>query len=510
MVGQVASSISTPAALGGWNARDSLALMAPNDAIYLNNWWPALSSLNVRFGYTQFATGLPAQVETLMPYAGAATDKLFAFSGTAIYDASAGGAVGAAVVTGLTNARFQYTQISNSGGSYVMAVNGFDKLQYFDGTTWSADGGVYTITGVNTQTIGNILLFKNRVWLISANSLNAYYLPTNAIQGAVSAFPLQGVARMGGYLVAAMTWTIDAGYGLDDQLVFVTSKGEVIVYGGTDPSNISTFGLIGVWQLGAPVGRRCFQKYGGDVILLCQDGLVPLAAGLQSSRLDPRVTLTNKIQGAVNSAVMLYGLNFGWDITYFPKANMIVLNVPVNTGSGQQQYVMNTITQAWANFTGWGANCFTLWKDYLYFGGNQFVGLAWNGTTDNGTTITADGKQAFNFCNSPTTVKRFTMIRPYIVTNGGTAGLQAAINVDFDDSYPYGSASISPVPSGAGVWGTSLWGTGIWGSSSIVQKYWQGVVGEGYSVAIRVRAAINGLTAQWMASDVVFEPGAIL
>jgi hypothetical protein len=507
---QTARTISLPAPLGGWNARDSLALMAPDDAIYLTNWWPALSSVNVRNGYTNFATGLPAAVETLMPYAGGSTDKFFAISNGSVYDISAGGAVGAAAVTGLSNSRFQYTQISNAGGSYLMAVNGADKLQYYDGTTWSADGGTLTITGVNTQSVANILLFKNRIWLLQGNSLNAYYLPTNAIQGAVSAFPLQGVARLGGYLVAAATWTIDAGYGMDDQLVFITSKGEIIVYGGTDPTSLSTFGLIGVWQLGAPVGRRCFQKYGGDVVLVSQDGIVPLAAGLQSSRLDPRVTLTNKIQGAASTAVTTYGANFGWDITYFAKQNMLVLNVPIANGLGTQQFVMNTITQAWANFVGWGANCFCIWKDLLYFGGSTIVANAWNTQADAGTAITADAKQAFNFAGDPVRLKRFTMIRPYIVTNGGTPGLQASINVDFDDSYPYGSASLTPTPASSGIWGTTLWGAGSYGPAQLVQKNWQGVVGTGYSVAPRVKAVVSGLIAQWMATDLVFEPGAVL
>jgi len=506
---QVAQSETIGAPVGGWNARDSLAAMPPTDAVYLTNWWPSLGSVNVRNGYSNFATGLPDQVETLMPYAGGTTDKFFAVSNKAIYDITAGGVAGGAVVSGLSNSRFQYTQISNVGGSYLMAVNGQDKLRYYDGTTWSADGGTYTITGVDTSTVANILLFKNRIWLLQGNSLNAYYLPTNAIQGAVSAFPLQGVARMGGYLVAAMTWTIDAGYGMDDQLVFVTSKGEVIVYGGTDPTTLSTFSLIGVWQLGAPVGRRCFQKYGGDVILISQDGIVPLAAGLQSDRLDPRVTLTNKIQFAVSTAVTTYGSNFGWDVTYFAKANMLVLNVPVAVGQ-QQQYVMNTISQAWCNFTGWNANCFMIWKDLLYFGGNTVIGQAWNTQADAGTNIVADGKGAFTYAGAPTMVKRFTMMRPYLITNGGTPGLQAAVNMDFDDSNPYLAASLNPTPALGGTWGSGKWGTMLWGTSQQIQKNWQGVVGTGYSVAPRLKAVTNGLTAQWMATDLVFEPGAIL
>ena len=506
----VADSVSIPAPIGGWNARDSLANMDPRDAVYLTNWVTTPTSVNMRQGYSVFATGLPSEVESLLGYAGAATDKLFAASSNNIYDVTAGGAVGAAVVTGTGNSRFQYINVSTAGGAFLMAVNGSSKLRGYNGTSWYVDGdGSHDITGLDTATVANISLFKNRVWFVQNSSLNVYYLAAGAISGAVTVFPLQGVAKLGGYVVAAATWTIDAGYGLDDQLAFVTNKGEIIVYGGTDPANISTFSLVGVWQLGAPIGRRCFQKYGGDLLLISQDGLLPMSSALQSDRLDPRVSLTNKIQYAISNAVTAYGSNFGWDITYFPKANLLFLNVPISTGA-QQQYVMNTITQAWCDFTGWNAGCFTVWQDKLYFGTTQAVGLGWNTQADNGANIVADGKQAFNYCGSPGRVKRWTMMRPYIITNGGTPGLQASINVDFDDSNPYTAANLNPIPTVGGIWGSSVWGTMIWGSSSVVQKQWQGVTGEGYSVAPRLKAVTNGLTAQWMATDLVFETGAIL
>ena len=506
----VAKSTSLPAPIGGWNARDSLANMSPTDAVYLTNWFPTPTYVQARSGYSNWSTGLPGQVETLMPYANGATYKLFAASGSGFYDCTTAGAVGAAVVTGLSNARFQSINMANVGVNYLLCVNGVDKLQGYTGSAWYKDGdGSHDITGVDTATVGNIALFKQRVWFTSATGLNAYYLATNAISGAVSTFPLQGVFKLGGVLVSVATWTIDAGYGADDNLVFVTSKGEVAVYSGTDPTTSSTFGLIGVWQLGGPVGKRCLQKYGGDLLYISQDGLTPLSQLLQSDRLDPRVSLTNKIQYAVSNAVTLYGSTFGWDVTYFAQNNMLVMNVPVAVGS-QQQYVMNTITQAWANFTGWNANCFMIWKDLLYFGGNTVVCKAWDTTADNAANISCDAKQAFSYCGAPGLVKRFTMMRPYIATNGGTPGLQAAINVDFDDSNPYLSASLNPTATAAGIWGAFNWGTGLWGSTQQVQKQWQGIVGEGYSVAPRLKAVVNGLTAQWMATDLVYEQGSIL
>ena len=218
-------STSLPAPVGGWNARDAKSDMAPEDAITLENWFPGTTSVVTRNGYSKWSTGYPDQVQTIFAYNAGLTSKLFGISNGAIYDGTAGGAVGAAAVSGLSNSKFQYINITTAAGGFLMAVNGADMLQYFDGTTWSVDGGTYTITGVNTSMISGINLFKNRVWLIPTNTLKAWYLPTSSIQGAAAALDLSSIATRGGYLVAMATWTVDAGYGVDDLAVFITSQG---------------------------------------------------------------------------------------------------------------------------------------------------------------------------------------------------------------------------------------------------------------------------------------------
>src|SRR2546429_6115858 len=99
-----------------------------------------------------------------------------------------------------------------------------------------------------------------------------------------------------------MTWTLDAGYGIDDHLVFITSNGEVVVWRLTDPTTPTGIAMIGLFQIGSPVGQRCYVKYGGDLLIITQDGVVPLSAALQSSRLNPRVSITDKIQDAMSTA----------------------------------------------------------------------------------------------------------------------------------------------------------------------------------------------------------------
>lgn len=493
-------TISAP--IGGWNALNSLESMPENDAPILTNWFPTPTTCINRYGYTQFATGLGAQVETVATFAGLTSSKMIAAAGTNIYDVTNGGAVGAAVQSGLTNARWQYVNYSNTSGSYLYLVNGADAPRYWDGTNWTNAA----ITGVTPANLIHINLHKNRVWFVEKNSLNAWYLATSAIAGAATKFDLTGVVQQGGYLVAMATWSIDAGYGLDDYAVFLTSKGEVLVYKGADPADATTWGLIGDFQIGAPIGRRCFVKFSGDLLVICQDGLYPMSGALQSSRTNPKIALSYKIQYAMSVAISSYGSNFGWQAIQFPKENMIWVNVPISEGSSQQQYVMNTITKAWCNFTGWGANCWEIFNDNPYFGGNGYVGKAWDSLADNGTNIVTDGLQAFNYFGTEA-LKRFTMIRPFLQTNGSPA-VQGSLNIDFSLADPTSMLSFSPTS--YATWDSGTWDLSVWGGELSLSSQWQGANGIGNTAGVRLKSATQGIQVQWAATTVVWESGGIL
>lgn len=505
---QKTKTVSVSAPLGGWNARDALGAMKPEDAVTMTNWFPGTNSVILRNGYTKHATGLPGQVETLMVYDSASASKMFAASVTAIYDVTSSGAVGAASVSSLTNARFQYVNFTTSGGSYLLCVNGADKMRVFDGSAWhkDGDGAPYDVTGVNTAACSNIQLFKNYIWLIENASLRAWYLPIQAIGGAATSLDMRSVFQNGGYIMAAMTWTLDAGYGMDDMLAFITSTGEVAVWRLTDPTTPSGISLIGLYMLGSPIGRRCYMKYGGDLIIITQDGVVPMSSALQSSRLDPRVSITNKIQWAMSAAISSYGSNFGWQLLYFPKENQLYLNVPVREGSTQQQYVQNTITQSWCNFNGWEANCWDILSEEPYFGGNGFVGHAWNGTVDYINNIEAYCLQSFQSYGGPATKQcRFNR---YHLLSSGSVNAFGGVNVDYD--LADNTAALSTIVSNYGTWDSGLWDANIWGGDVAPLADWQSVSGLGYTFASALKTATQGISLQWVATDLVLEAGGVL
>jgi len=403
---------------------------------------------------------------------------------------------------------------STFNGTFVITVTGANTYTYTStGTsTVTSVTGAYTtigITGVNSNTFIGVNLFKNRLYFTQKDSLNCWYLDVDAIGGVASPLYFGGIARNAGYLQAMGTWTLDAGQGADDYAVFVTSMGEVIVYNGTNPDNADTWALKGVWQLGQTFSRRCFFKWAGDLLLLTQDGLVPLASALQSSRLDPRVNLTDKIYFPISQAASLYYDRFGWQINYFAGENMLILNIPIP--NGVEQYVMHTITKSWARFTNIQGYCWEVSGDAdMHFGSNGFVGTFYSSLSDDESNITATAQQAYSYFDSPGQLKRFTMVRPILQSTGGVPSVLCGISVDFDTQSQLGAVSFNPTTQSEGIWDTAKWDGNVWAGGLITTKIWQGVTGIGYTGSVNLNAASRGIELHWASTDYVMEAGGVV
>jgi hypothetical protein len=311
-------------------------------------------------------------------------------------------------------------------------------------------------------------------------------------------------------MMAMDVWTVDGGYGMDDYAVFVSSEGEVAIYKGTDPSAAATWVKVGLYETGAPCGRRCFMKMGGDLILLSRDGLVSISSLLQSTRVNPSTNLTYKIQTAITDATFTYGSSFGWQPTLFPNQNLVLLNVPKGTGV-QEQYVMNTITGSWANFTGWYANCWERFGEEVYYGtglsSSNCVVKAMTGYSDNGANIVGSCVEAYSYFGPRSQLKSFTMVRPVFITNGSFNTTMNMVT-DFD------SSAILSVPtysgSSASLWGTAAWGSGIWSGGTILDDDWQYADGYGYSGALKINISSNTSTVSWVSTDYAYQVGGVL
>jgi len=501
-------SISSPT--GGWNARDSVANMAPNDAIRLKNWFPTTTDCEIRGGNTSHATGVTGTVESLMTYnAMNGTNKMYAASDSDIWDVTSAGAAVAKSAT-VTNGRFQNINFGDGTSNYLIMVNGVDAPIYFDGTTFLTITGVTSplLSGVTLTSLIHVNEYKGRLFFIEKDTLSFWYLAAGAAGGALTEFDLSSFCVHGGYLMWMATWSFDSGDGPDDAAVFMTSEGEVIVYRGTNPSAAADWVLTGTFYVGKPLGRRSFVKFGGDLIAITQDGAFPLSKALQTAQISNDFAVTNKIEAAFTDSASNYGSNFGWEAILHPLKTALIFNIPIAEGGEHKQYVMNTITTSWCEFDMWNAECFAEHNDEIYFGSGTAVYKAWSGTADDGSNIIAEGKTAFNYLGESTQQKKFNMFRPMLNVNGDISFL-SDLDTDFRDDPINGAASYSATSSA--IWDTAVWDAAFWTSGLTVARKWSSPSSYvGFNVAGKLKVETNSLEVHWIANDYVYEHGGVL
>lgn len=508
---RVSNTVSLPAPIKGWNVVDPLPSMRPEYAPILDNVFCLPSEIQVRKGYSEWAT-FTGTCETLFDYdTSLGAEKLFAAVSNAgnydIYDVTASGPVGAAVVTGLTNARFKHSHFATTGGLFTYIVNAADNARLYDGTTWHTVTDVsspYAITGVDTSTFSDVKAFKRRLWFVQENTLKAWYLPTDSIAGAATPFDFAPVFSRGGHIVKIDTWTLDAGYGVDDYLVIFASTGEVAVYRGTDPASDTTWALTGVFYIGDPVsvGRTC--KFGGDLLIINHDGIAQMSTSLMSSRVSTKSAITDKIQPAIANYASTWEENYGWDILLFPPQNMLLVNVPTNDGT-YFQVVMNTISGAWSRWTGIPAVTWYYANEELYFGASGAVYKMWDTQADNGTEIVADILPAYQSFGSNSRLKRFNMGR-VILGYDGAINYGTRMELDFNlntNPVTMPLAVLSP----ASVYGASVYGTAVYGGAITIKRDWKNANGMGYWGSLHIQISTMYSDVRVYSIDLMMESG---
>lgn len=504
--GALADRVTPPLALaqqapiGGWNARDALDDMEPEDAILLDNWFPGFGKVTLRKGYSSFATGVGSgAVETLATIQVNAVNKFLAASSTNVYDISSGGTA-SSLAGSFTSGRWQWAVMDSKIG----LVNGADAPQTYDGTTFTS----MTVSGTTVAELIGVNVFKSRSYFWKAASSSFWYSAVDALGGVLTEFPLGNLGAIGGNLQQMVTWTVDGGSGVDDLAVFIMTTGDVIVYQGSDPGDAADWALVGVYKIGAPIGIRGAHKIAGDVVVATVDGYVQLSSALNLGRTAPRDTISNKIVNAALEQTKATGSSFGWQMFHYPAGRRLLVNYPTG-GAGQfAQHVVNLETGAWCRFRGMDASGWGLFNDTSYFGGGGgIVYTADTGTSDDGGNIETDGRQAFTYLRNRGSRKNLALVR-FLGEASGSLPINLTVDVDFR----LGTEAGQVVTLGSGTSGTpwgSPWGS-PWSTSSNIRQgtFSRGKLGDAFSV--RIRTATNNRTISWNATNMVYRRAGVV
>lgn len=507
----VSMPVTLPAPVGGWNARDGRAVMPITDAISLDNWYPETSFVSPRKGSDTYASSLGAQVETIFSYSDGANLKLFVAAGNVFQNISTVGTSGtvtsgtiAAGTTEFQNSRFQYKSFGTGGGEFLIAVNGEDERQIYNGSIWF-EGTAYYATTIAAYT--NVEIHQRRLFYLEKDTLRfVYHTNTEAIGGTVAAFDLAPLFTKGGELLTLGTWTRDGGAGMDDLIAFASSLGEIAVYQGIDPGDADNWALQGVYEISSPVSNRSMAKFGAELLTATADGVVPMSAIV--SGLVQQTVITNKIDPAITNAWGIYKSYFGWELKYAPTLGWLILNVPISEGNYQQQYVMNTKNGSWCRFKGLYANTWEEHDGLLYFGVDGSVIQA--GTTsnaDDGNDIDVDARQAPSTFGMGGRQMLFRMFKPLINADGDIS-LAADINVDFSDAIPTNIPAATPIS--VAEWDVATWDDFFWADEPVPALFWQSVGRYGSYGGVRITGQVNSLAIEWMGTNIVFEPGSVI
>ena len=503
-----AQNYTLPAPVGGLNRRDALDNMPESDAIVMDNYYPAENCVVLRGGYKIYSLlDDDLKPETLITFCSPSEKRIFAAADGKIIDVTSGGDT--VKVSNLGNNRWSYVQFRNS----LLLVNGEDNpLIYKQGQNdnWVWQTTSLSGTGLNKQKLISVAVSKQRVFYIEKNSFRYWYSSgVGEIEGTLNSVDLSSMFVRGGSLAAIACWTIDGGQGIDDLTVFITTEGEVLVYGGEDPGNASSWKLKGKYFISRPIGRNCTLQYQGDIVIICEDGYVPLSSvlGLAEGGAT-RVAYSDKIRGLVLDRVRKWRNLDGWQGIVYPRGGYALFNVPV--GNRFEQHVINMSSGAWCRFTDIQAFCWCLFEGRLYFGSEGGVYLFDEGHSDNGVAICGNVHQAYcGLGNS--NIKKIQMLNPRIKSSTAFV-LNIYTNMDFDDGEREYSENIGGA--NGSKWNESKWsclaepnGTKWSTFHGINRGRWIGNNATGFKASLVFKTKTKGNLIEWYNTGFRFEQG---
>lgn len=372
----------------------------------------------------------------------------------------------------------------------------------------------FSVDGVDPANFVHVTAWKNRLWFTQRDTAYSWFLGLAGLGGTATRQSFGGQFRAGGCLVGLWNWTINGGFGIDNNLVGISSGGDVVIYQGTDPTSANSFGLKGTWSVaGVPAGRRIATEFGGDLLIFSSVGAIPLSLLVSGGDQQLGQYATAKVANLVSLYAQLYGTARGWALRLHPQDNTLLALVPISETAATNQLAMSLASKSWG-----------LYADLPIFSAEAWGGKLYFGTID-GRVCTNEGYVDGVLLATPTIYtpiqwslltgftsmgngrkKRVQLIRPCILAQSSAPSVSAAARYDFDTS---GLAPLSIDGTTPGGWDSGTWDTAVWGGDFSASLPVKGSSGCGSHIAIALRGKAVSRTIL-TGIDVTYDQGGFL
>lgn len=544
-----ASPSTILAPVGGWNTRDPLPNMQSKYAIILDNFFPRTADLQLRKGISQYRTCFDIDKPSRPPFL-----RLFSYmpqdnSGSCLFavsdegftrlEASPSDVPVLKISSPASNGLWQSTNFSNAGGNWLWCCcgDGVNKARVYNGTTWTIlDDTSTPKLDYSTEWI-DICNYKRRLWLARRNSDVLYYFDVLAISGTekdntLYSLPLGSLWNKGGSILKIMSISIDSGEGSDDLLAIFSTEGQVCLYKGDSPTSADTWFLIGVFDIPRPISGNCFVKYGGDIGIMTENGLVAFTNYLQTIEVKRSILASDVIREAWLEMVermriiakqegkTLQEIGKYCSICLYGEQNMLICNFLYDCRFDRDtqkdvftfvQFVMNTDTGAWCRFKNLNLTALVNHRDSIYCTRDRFMYKFWEGTSDNGAFITGMLKTAYFFPSGRGTNSRITLIRPVIQSTIPHPKFSLAIDSDYEERTRLKRTKLNDNTLEVGIWDETYWDEAYWNGRGRVSQGWCSVNHYiGKAISVRMRIKVRGQEMSFVSFDTITQSGGMI
>ncbi len=505
--GNKSVNFTLPAPVGGLNVRDSFDLMAPTDAIVMDNYLPLDTKVALRRGYqTYVETKYP--VKTLIEYKKPGDNRFIAIAGGEAWNITSIDGV-SKYDREFNESRLRYCQFKDR----LFLVNGYDLPQTFyvdDSGKDHFEDAALTGEGLQLQRLISCTVAKQRLWFVERGTQKVWYSENvGEIQGKLLSFDISAQTRFGGELIAVANWTQDGGQGIDDLTVFLTSEGEVLIYAGYDPNDANNWELKGSYRISKPIGYDCIMQYQGDIVIISEDGYVPLSKALPLEQANAsQIAFSDKIRGLVLERTKNNKDKEGWQGIIYGRGGYAIFNVPVSQQF--EQHVINVNTGAWCRFTNIRAFCWGLFQGRAYFGSDEGVFLFDEGYSDNKVHILGEIQQAYSNLGNDG-LKKIQLLNPRTRSSTKYA-LVIYTNMDFEERKVAYRENL-------GSYGMTKWNVAKWSSlanpigtkwatlKGKIRSQWIANAATGFKASLVFKTKTRGNLIEWYDTGFRYEQG---